>query len=133
MGNLRQQVASPWVNVAVTGVSTQAILPAISGYQYVITQLGHHENRGDIRNIYVLFGNDEHFKFTTGASGSIIWDMVYSQELPPGSGLNGHLDFPGSVDYLVKYVVRDVREPSNLNPRTFVNRPVRTPNCRGQQ
>ena len=133
MATIRQQVATPWVNIAVTGVAAQELLPPLTGFQYTITQMGHHENRGDIRNVYLLFGNQEHMKFTTGASGSIIWDMQFPQDLPIGSGLYGHLDFPGNVDYLVKYIIRDCSNPSNLNPLTFVNRPVRRPNCRGEQ
>lgn len=133
MGTIRQQVATPWVNIAVTGVAAQEILPPLTGYQYAITQIGHHENNGNVRNIYLLFGNQEHMKFTTGPSGSIIWDMVHPQDLPVGSGLYGHLDYPGSVDYLIKYVVRDCRTPTNLSPLTFVNRPVRKPNIFGSQ
>lgn len=131
--NIRQQTATPYVMISVTGTAPQELLPPLTGYQYVITQLGAHERNGNIRDTIWKFGNDEYFRFTIGMSGSVIWDMANSQDLPIGSGLYGQLNFPGAVDYIVRYAVRDVREPTNLNPLTYVHRTIRKPNNFGSQ
>lgn len=131
--SLRQQVSTLWVNVAVTGITPQEILAPLTGYQYTITQIAQHERNGNIRDAIMKFGGDEFFRYTLGASGTVVWDKYLPQDLPIGSGFYSLLDFPGRVDTLVKYAIRDVRIPTNLDPLTFVNRPVHTPNSRGQQ
>lgn len=120
-------------NLAATGTSPVAVIPAASGYAYDLTQLCFHEKNNSSTNVSLLFGNDFFFDLTIGASGTIIWDMPIPQDMPRSSGLFVTLTPAGNVNVLARYISKDERTPTNLNPSTYVPRVTRTPNAFGGQ
>lgn len=120
-------------NLAATGTALTACIPAASGYAYDITQLCLHEKNNTSSNVSLYFGNDFFFDMTIGASGTIVWDMPIPQDMPIGSGLFVALNPAGNVNVLARYIKRDERTPTNLNPATYIPTVRRRPNEFGGQ
>lgn len=120
-------------NLAATGTALTACIPAASGYAYDITQLCLHEKNNTSSNVSFYFGDDFFFDMTIGASGTIVWDMPIPQDMPRSSGLFVALSPAGSVNVLARYISKDERTPTNLNPGTYIPKIIRKPNELGGQ
>lgn len=120
--------------VSVTGVTPQEIIAPVAGHSITLTSVAFHERSGLFADINMFEGNDDYFDMTIGPSGTIVWDSFDSRhEFAPGSGFYISLSIPGDVGVRASYVLYDKRDPSNLDPLTYVPETTRTPNYFGQQ
>lgn len=118
----------------ITSTSLAPVLAPASGYLPEIHQIIIYNNEGNIRAVTLYEDVEDMWTYAIGASGTIVHDLTPKPEpLGIGSGLYASLDQAGSVEITVRYFNNDERTPTNLNPLTFTNVVIRTPNKFGSQ